>query len=69
MVPKDTSFPHYIWPTYKVLISKYTITYQTLTAGLDLTCSLLEPSLALLGVELGLFKVCLKIEKYSFTAF
>ena len=24
MVPKDTSFPHYIWPSYKVLISKYT---------------------------------------------
>ena len=22
MVPKDTSFSHYIWPTYKVLISK-----------------------------------------------
>ena len=22
MVPKDTSVPHYIWPIYKVLISK-----------------------------------------------
>ena len=30
MVPKDTSFPHYIWPTYKVLISKYTIQQKKL---------------------------------------
>ena len=29
----------------------------------------LEPSLALLEAELPLFKVCLKIEKYPFTAF
>ena len=39
MVPKDTSFPHYIWPTYKVLISKYTIKNESS----DLWWSNLEP--------------------------